>query len=549
MTTPAILIIRDGWGQNPNPAHDAFNAIKLARTPVDDMLRARWPATLIHTSGFDVGLPRGTMGNSEVGHQNIGAGRIVDQESVRITKAIETGDFFENERLVRAVTAARDHGGTVHLLSIASDAGVHGLLEHLYACVELCKRQNMPRVAIHLFTDGRDSGPFSGKGYIEQIERRLGEIGCGRIATICGRYYAMDRDFRWDRIKLAWDLLTGQDRGSGGAGGAGAPSFPSAAAAVQDYYDHPSAPTQTGDEFIMPRRVAVGAVGAGGGEPAAVRSGDSVIFVNYRGDRPRQLTSAFVLDDFEGVVPPSPSGERGFDRGERPRLASFVTMTGYDERLEPYVDIAFIRPPKMEDILGVYLSGLGFTQFRCAETEKYAHVTFFFNDYREDPFPGEHRQIIQSPRVATYDQQPEMSAQGVCDAVLARLGADDCEDLMVVNFANCDMVGHTGVLAAAIRACEVVDECVGRIIEAALARGGRLIITADHGNAEQMLDPETGSPHTAHTTYDVPLFVVGDGVVGRSLREGGRLADIAPTLLDLMELDRPSAMTGETLLA
>ncbi|MFG0284364.1 MAG: 2,3-bisphosphoglycerate-independent phosphoglycerate mutase [Phycisphaerales bacterium JB039] len=529
---PVVLIIRDGWGENPHPEQDRFNAIKLASTPVDDRLRVAWPTTLIRTSGRDVGVPDGTMGNSEVGHQNIGAGRIVDQESVRISKAIESGAFFENEALRRSIGAARDSDGTVHLLCICSDSGVHGLLEHLYACVELCHRMEMPRVAVHLFTDGRDAGPFTGRGYIEQVERRLAAIGCGRIATLCGRYYAMDRDYHWERIRKAYDLLTGR---------ADVPVFDSAAEALESFYDHPTGETLQGDEFVTPRRI---------GRATPVSSGDTVIFVNYRGDRPRQLTTAFVLDDFEGSVPQSAStGRRGFDRGERPKLSAFVTMTSYSEALEPLVEVAFKRHPKMQDILGEYVSGLGLRQFRCAETEKYAHVTFFFNDYREEPFEGERRQIIQSPRVATYDQRPEMSAAGVRDAVVQRLRADDCEDLIVVNFANCDMVGHTGNLEAARRACEVVDECVGRILDATLARRGKAIVTADHGNAEQMWDPETEAPHTAHTLYMVPLTVVGDGLESRSLREGGRLADIAPTALELLGLDRPEAMTGRSLLA
>ncbi|MCC6321055.1 MAG: 2,3-bisphosphoglycerate-independent phosphoglycerate mutase [Phycisphaerales bacterium] len=532
--TPLVLIIRDGWGENPNPEHDRFNAIKLARTPVADMLDAEWPRTLIHTSGEDVGLPEGTMGNSEVGHQNIGAGRIVDQESVAITKACRAG-LEGNAAIAGAVQNAKRRGGKVHLLGIASDAGVHGLLTHLYAIVRACKRFDMPRVAVHLFTDGRDTGPYTGKGYIEQIERELAAIGIGRIATLCGRYYAMDRDFRWERVGMAFDALTGR-------GSTPAPNFPTAAAAIQEYYDHPTGDSQQGDEFVTARAV---------GEPAPIRDGDSVIFYNYRGDRPREISAAFVFPDEQwSRVKPSPdSGRNGFDRGRKLDI-DYVIMTEYWESLLPYVKVAFPKPPKMVNIAGEYMSKIGVRQFRCAETEKYPHVTFFFNDYRDEPFPGERRENPQSPKVATYDLKPEMAAEEVCRAVLGRFAAPDCEEFIVVNFANGDMVGHTGKLEAAIKACETVDNCVGRIIKAATARGGSLIITADHGNAEQMWDPVTNAPHTAHTTYDVPLYVVGSGVMGRGLRQEprGRLADILPTALEMMGLPKPAEMTGRSLL-
>ncbi len=537
---PLVLIVRDGWGENPHPEHDAFNAVKLARTPCDDRLRRDFPMTLLHTSGEDVGLPEGTMGNSEVGHQNIGAGRVVDQESVRITKAIRSGAFFENPVLVEAIDRAEEQGAAVHLMGICSDAGVHGLLAHLKALLELCRRRGAGRVFVHCFTDGRDTGPFTGVDYLEEVEGYCRELGVGAIASVVGRYYAMDRDNRWERVELAYRCLTGR-----GAREAGVRLAPSAVEAARQYYEHPSSPTQKGDEFVFPTIVAPSWDEA---QRSRVRDGDSVIFYNYRGDRPRELVKAFVLPEFEGAVPPSPdSGRRGFDRGKRLEL-TFATMTAYEEDLDPFVRVAFPKPPKMKNILGEYLSALDLAQLRCAETEKFPHVTFFFNDYRDEPFAGERRIIVQSPRVKTYDLQPEMSAPGVRDAVLGRLEAADREPVMIVNFANPDMVGHTGNLDAAVKACETVDQCVGAIVEKTLALGGSLIVTADHGNAEQMWNPETDSPHTAHTLYDVPLFVVGQAFCGARLREGGRLADIAPTLLAMLGLAQPAEMTGASLL-
>ncbi|MEM6504820.1 MAG: 2,3-bisphosphoglycerate-independent phosphoglycerate mutase [Planctomycetota bacterium] len=538
---PVVLIVRDGWGENPNPDHDAFNAVKLAGTPVTDALHKRYPVTLIHTSGEDVGLPEDTMGNSEVGHQNIGAGRVVDQESVRITKQVRTGEINDNHALCDAIENANAHGHNIHLLGIASDAGVHGLLTHLYGCVKLCKQRGVPtdKILLHLFTDGRDTGPFTGKGYIEQIEANLADIGAGRIATICGRYYAMDRDNRWERVKQAYDLLTGY--------GAGKRCFSTAAEAIQDYYDNPTNDSQQGDEFITPRKV-------GDAADNAIEDGDTVIFYNYRGDRPREITRAFMQPGFYGSVPPSPdSGEKGFDRGPKLNLR-YVTMTAYDETFSefPGLSVAFPKPPKMTNIGGEFLAKQGKTQFRCAETEKFPHVTFFANDYREQPFEGETREMAQSPKVATYDLQPEMSAPGIKELVLKRVNEDgvDCPDFILVNFANGDMVGHTGKLDAAIKAVETVDRCVGEIVDAVLKRGGKLIITADHGNAEQMFDPNTGAPHTAHTTYDVPCILVDPDLnTETALRDDARLADLFPTALDLMGLARPEAMTGVSLLS
>ncbi len=541
---PVILIVRDGWGRNPNPDHDSFNAVKQATTPCNDRLLKEYPWTTIHTSGEDVGLPEDTMGNSEVGHQNLGAGRVVDQESVRITKAIRTGEFFENAALVKGVQRAKANDGWVHILGIASDAGVHGLMTHLYACVEFCKKHGHPKVALHLFTDGRDTGPYTGIEYVRQIEARLAEIGVGRVVSLSGRYYAMDRDNRWERVKRAYDLLTGRQKDL--------PAFATATEAMQNYYDNPTNDSQNGDEFVTPRYV-----GTDWAE-TRIADGDTVIFYNYRGDRPREIIRSFVMDPFLGAVKASPdSGEKGFDRG--PKLDLYwVTMTAYETDLNQYVNVAFPKPPKMTNIGGEYLASKGLRQFRCAETEKFPHVTFFFNDYRDEPFDGEGREMPQSPQVATYDLKPEMSAHQVRDIVLARIAADDCEDFILVNFANGDMVGHTGKLDAAVKACETVDACVQQIVDATLARGGKLIVTADHGNSEQMYDLKNKSAHTAHTLYDVDCIIVdpdrkGDAsgsldTPSSALRSGGRLADVFPTLLKLMGLEKPAEMTGESLI-
>jgi len=495
---PLVLIVRDGWGENPNPDHDSFNAVKLASTPVADRLLQEYPTTLIHTSGEDVGLPAGVMGNSEVGHQNIGAGRVVDQEVMRIL---------------------------VHLLGLVSDGQVHSNLDHLLALIDLAARREVPaeRLLVHAITDGRDTAPKGGLGYVERVLAGLSDAGVGRIGSVMGRYYAMDRDNRWDRVALAWNCLTG--RGETRAGS-------SALDVIRDYYDHPTEANRTGDEFIVPTRIG----------DDVVSDDDAIIFFNFRGDRPREITRAFTLDDqaWAGV----PNG--GFERGPKLQDLYYCGMTRY----EPMTAVAFEKPPKMANILSDVIAGAGLTQFRCAETEKYPHVTFFFNDYREEPFEAESRLLVPSPReVSTYDQKPEMSANGVCDGVVERLRADDCETLIVVNFANGDMVGHTGNLEAATRAVEVTDECVGRIVEATLERGGTLIITADHGNPEQMWDPVHDCPHTAHTTYDVVLMVVGANFKGQALRAGGRLSDIAPTVLAMLGLEPPPEMTGTSLLA
>ena len=534
---PCVLIVRDGWGINPHAAERPADATRLARVPVCDMLERDWPHVMIRTSGEDVGLPvengQPVMGNSEVGHQNIGAGRIVDQELMRITRAIRSGEFARNPRLLAACARAKESGEggrprALHVMGLVGDGKVHSDFGHLEALLRLAKSQGVPadRIFVHAFTDGRDTPQRSGLPVVERLEAVLRETG-GRIATISGRYWAMDRDFRWDRVQRAWEAILGR---AGVARGSGAVQV------LRDYYAEPSSPNMTGDEFVPPTRLLEGA-----GVP---NDGDAVVFFNFRGDRPRELTMAFVLPDADWAK----AKGGGFARDPRPRDVLFTAMTRYEEGLP--MEVAFDRPGQMPDIMGAWIAQLGLTQFRCAETEKFPHVTFFFNDYREDPYPGERRALVPSPKdVQTYDQRPEMSAHGVRDAVLARLAAPDCEPFIVVNFANPDMVGHTGNMAAVVKACETVDACVGAIVDATLARGGSLVITADHGNAEQMKDPRTGAPQTAHTNFDVELFVVGEPFRGARLRQGGRLADIAPTMLAMMGLPKPAAMTGTSLLA
>jgi len=529
-TKPTVLIVRDGWGHNPHQEWNHANAVHLANTPVNDSLLANYPHAQIHTSGEDVGLPAGVMGNSEVGHQNIGAGRIVDQEVMRITRAIREGEFFENPRLQGAVKHVAQTGGSLHLLGLLSDGRVHSDIEHAFALVDLCGRMGLEagRLFVHAIMDGRDTSPNGGVGYLAQLETVLQESGIGRIASIIGRYYAMDRDLRWDRVEQAYDLLTnGSDN-----------VFTSAQAAIEDYYANPTESSRKGDEFVMPASISP----VGGVEPAQlIKAGDAVVFFNYRGDRTRELTKAFTYSDADWA---NIEGG-GFDRGTRLENLYFATMTGYETGLP--VEVVFEKQAKMPDILGEYVSSRGLSQFRCAETEKYPHVTFFFNDYRDDPFTGEDREMAPSPRdVSTYDKKPEMSAHGITKAVLKNIAADE-HDLYIINFANGDMVGHTGNLEAAIRAVEVVDECVGKIVDAVLEKDGALVVTADHGNCEQMIDPATGQPHTAHTTYDVDLIVVDDRAKGSKLHEDGRLADIAPTLLALMSVPQPEEMTGRSL--
>ena len=503
---PFVLIIRDGWGYNPNPEEDEYNALKCANTPTDDMLMSEYPHCLIHTSGEDVGLPNGTMGNSEVGHQNIGAGRIVPQESVRLSKTIRDGSFFENKEFLNMIDFLKKNNGKMHVMGLCSDIGVHSLLDHLYGLLELAKRNELKEVYIHAFTDGRDSPPDSGAGYIADIEKKAKEIGIGKIASVMGRFYAMDRDSRWDRVQKAYECIR---FGKGN-------KAKSAAEAISESYKK-----EVTDEFIEPTSI----VNSDNEPLATISDGDGVVFFNFRGDRPREITHAFVSPDF-----------KDFQRTTKANVY-FVCLTEYDATIP--APVAFPKPPKMKNTLGAYWSSLGLKQFRCAETEKYAHVTFFFNDYTEKPFPA--------PRVRTYDLKPEMSAHEVCDVVLERLESNHY-DAIVINFANPDMVGHTGVLSAAIKAAETVDECVGKILEKVKSLGGAAIITADHGNSEKMWDFETNQPFTSHTTGDVPLVVFDERNKNRKLRNDGCLADIGPTLLEMMEIEQPKEMTGQSLL-
>ena len=532
---PMVVIIRDGWGYNPYPKWNSANAIHLAKTPVDDRLMREYPHVCIHTSGEDVGLPANTMGNSEVGHQNIGAGRIVNQELLRISKMVRSREFAKNKALIATMEHVKAQGSNLHFIGLASDAGVHSSLNHLYALLALARETGVSadRVLVHNFSDGRDSSPTSGINFCRQIETKMQEIGVGRIASVVGRYYAMDRDNRWDRVERAYRLLT---EGEGH-------HVPSAVEGYQHYYNNPTKGSQIGDEFIKPTVVT----DAKGNPLPRISNGDAVIFYNLRGDRPRQLCRAFCLATFpfEATGKDGVSQQMGFERGKKLEI-KFVTMTEYEQRLP--VEVAIPKPPKMPNILGAYASDIGLAQFRCAETEKFPHVTFFFNDYHDEPFDREDRQIIQSPRdVSTYDQKPEMSASEVTEEMLRRI-ASDKYDLFILNYANGDMVGHTGSLPAAIKAVETVDACVGKVVNAVMARGGALIVTADHGNCEQMIDPETGGPHTAHTTYPVNLIVVDDRFKGYQLSTDGRLADIAPTALKLLGLDQPPEMTGQSLI-
>jgi 2,3-bisphosphoglycerate-independent phosphoglycerate mutase len=521
---PVLLVIRDGWGDNPHPEQDKYNAAHLARKPCDDMLHARYPAALVRTSGLDVGLPDGVMGNSEVGHENIGAGRVVNQELVRINKLFSDQLLGSNGVWRSVVEQVRSRRSKLHLMGIVSDAGVHGMLEHLYGLLARAKADGIPpdRVFIHAFTDGRDTPPASGLGYVRQVEAKCSELGIGRIASVCGRFWAMDRDNRWERVEKAYDLLTG--RGV-------AATATSAPAAVQAYYDKPLSAQQTGDEFVTPTAI----VGADGRPVAVIANGDAVVFYNYRGDRPREITKAFVLDGF-----------KEFDRGPKLDLY-YATMTEYEKGLP--VNVILPKPEKLRNILGEVVANAGLAQFRCAETEKNPHVTFFFNNYRSEPFAAEERACPPSPKVPTYDQQPEMSAAEVTrlskEAILSGKYA-----LVVVNYANPDMVGHTGSLPAAIKAVEAADAGVGELLDALAKVGGRAVIGADHGNCEQMWDPVHNAPHTSHTLNLVEFFVVGEGfAAGKTrMREGGRLADIAPTVLDLMGLPKPPEMTGESLI-
>ncbi|MCH6258582.1 2,3-bisphosphoglycerate-independent phosphoglycerate mutase [Puniceicoccaceae bacterium K14] len=519
-TRPVLLVIRDGWGANHNPEHDSFNAIKQADTPVSDKLTNEWPRTELAASGLDVGVPAGVMGNSEVGHQNIGAGRIVDQEIVRINKAFKTGTVRGNKALEGAFTKAKA-GGKLHYMGIASDAGVHGLLDHLYGLLMEAKEAGVEEVYVHAFTDGRDTPPSSGKGFIEQAEAKFKEIGIGKFASVCGRFWCMDRDNRWERVSKAYYMLSGQ-KAEG--------TSPSAAKAIGDYYDNPVDSSSIGDEFVPPTWI----VDENQNPIATISDGDAVVFYNYRGDRPRELARTFLEDDFSE-----------FERG--PKLDTFfVAMTEWKKGM--CENVVFMKPEKMKNTLGSYLSSKGIGQYRCAETEKYPHVTFFFNDYTEEPFEGEDWGMAPSPKVNTYDLAPEMSAEQVKELTKEAILSGKY-GFVLVNFANPDMVGHTGNIEAVKAACVKVDACIGELLEAIDQVDGAALVTADHGNSDQMWDPTVNGPHTAHTLNPVEIALYGKELQGLTLtQENRRLADIAPTVLKLMGLNIPEEMTGDCLI-
>ena len=502
-----MLMILDGFGINEN---EKGNAVKLAKTPVLDKLMKQNPTTVIKTSGLDVGLPEGQMGNSEVGHTNIGAGRIVYQELTRITKSIEDGDFFSNPELVAAIENCKKNHTKLHIMGLLSDGGVHSHIRHLYGLLELAKRKDFENVYVHCFMDGRDTPPASGETYIAQLEEKMKEKGIGKIATVSGRFYSMDRDKRWQRIQKSYDALV---NGKG-------LTATSAMQAVEASYQK-----EVFDEFIEPTVICNGT------EPVAtIGKHDSVIFFNFRPDRAREITRTLVDPEFNEF------------KTKKDLNLFFVCMTPYDETL-PNVEIAF-KKEQLKNTFGEVVSKHGLTQLRIAETEKYAHVTFFFNGGEEKQYPGEDRILVPSPKVETYDMKPEMSALEVTEKVLEAINSKKY-DTVILNYANPDMVGHTGSLEAAIKAVETIDGCVGRVVEAINNQNGVLIITADHGNCEQMIDYKTGEPHTAHTTNKVPLILVGIDNV--TLREG-KLSDLAPTMLQIMGIEKPEEMTGESII-
>ena len=506
---PVVLMILDGYGLNDNCDH---NAVCEGRTPVMDQLMSQCPFVKGNASGLAVGLPDGQMGNSEVGHLNMGAGRIVYQELTRITKSIQDGDFFDVPEFLQAVENCKKNDSALHLWGLVSDGGVHSHNTHIYGLLELARRNGLDKVYVHCFLDGRDTPPASGKGYVEELEAKMKELEVGKVASVMGRYYAMDRDNRWDRVERAYNALT---RGEGG-------TAVSAAAGIQASYD-----AEVNDEFVEPFVVVED------GKPVAtVKDNDSVIFFNFRPDRAREITRAFCDDDF-----------KGFARDRRLNL-TYVCFTDYDDTIANKL-VAF-KKEAIVNTFGQFLADHDMTQARIAETEKYAHVTFFFNGGVEEPNKGEDRILVPSPKVATYDLQPEMSAPAVCDKLVEAIKSGKY-DVVIINFANPDMVGHTGIEDAAIKAIETVDACVGRAVDAVKEMDGVLFICADHGNAEQLVDYETGTPFTAHTTNPVP-FILVNADPSYKLREGGCLADIAPTLIELMGMEQPKEMTGKSLL-
>ena len=503
---PTMLMILDGFGNNDN---EKANAVKIANTPNIDKLMKTWPATTIYTSGLNVGLPDGQMGNSEVGHTNIGAGRVVYQDLTRITKSIEEGDFFSNKELAEAIENCKKHHSKLHIMGLLSDGGVHSHIRHLFAILEFAKRKDFEDVYVHCFLDGRDTPPASGETYLAKLEEKMKEKGIGKIATICGRFYSMDRDKRWERVVKAYNALV---KGEGEKAN-------SAISAIESSYQQ-----EVFDEFVLPTVIY------NGEEPVATISNhDSVIFFNYRPDRAREITRSLVDPEFDGF--------------ETEKLdIHYVCFTQYDETI-PNVTIAF-KPEILRNTFGEYVSSKGLTQLRIAETEKYAHVTFFFNGGEEKQYPGEDRILVPSPKVETYDLKPEMSAYEVTQKVVEAIESQQY-DTIILNYANPDMVGHTGNLEAAVKAIETIDECVQKVVEAVAKNNGLILMTADHGNAEQMVDYKTGEPHTAHTTNTVPLVLIG--AEGIKLKTG-KLADLAPTMLELMELPKPEEMTGESLI-
>ena len=506
---PTLLLILDGWGYSENSDH---NAVLNANTPVWDHLWNDYPHTLINTSGLAVGLPDGQMGNSEVGHMNLGAGRIVYQDFTRITRAIEDGSLADNPALCQAIDRTVHANKALHILGLLSPGGVHSHEDHIKALAELAVARGAQNIYLHAFLDGRDTPPQSAGASIAALEACFAELGHGCIASLVGRYYAMDRDSRWERVQKAYDLLSQ---------GQGEYRATTAAEALQQAYERGET-----DEFVKATAIV-----ADGAAPVTIADGDSILFANFRADRAREITQAFTEPDFSG-----------FNRAVVPQLAAFVCMTEYQQDIQ--ADIAF-APEPLHNSLGEMTARYGLKQLRIAETEKYAHVTFFFNGGREQTFPGEERVLIPSPKVATYDLQPEMSALEVTDKLIAAIRSGEY-GLMICNYANPDMVGHTGVYEAAMQAAETIDQCLGRIHQAMLDVGGEILITADHGNLELMRDPETGQPHTAHTTNPVPLIYVGRSA---TFSEDGALCDIAPTLLSLMGLTQPPEMTGRALLS
>ncbi len=504
---PLVLLILDGWGYREDPAD---NAILQANTPVMDRLWQQYPHSLISGSGMDVGLPDGQMGNSEVGHVNLGSGRVVYQEFTRITKAIKDGDFFQNQALVNAVRSAVAQGKAVHLMGLLSPGGVHSHEEHLIAMIELAHREGARQIYLHAFLDGRDTPPRSAEASLQLVQDKFNSIGTGQIASIIGRYFAMDRDKRWDRVQQAYELIVD---------GKGLYQNSDAVAALHAAYQR-----DENDEFVKATAITDAA-----GESIKIADGDALIFMNFRADRARQFSRTFTDSDFSGFV-----------RERQPKLSSFVQLTEYAADIK--APVAY-PPTALDNVLGEWLAKHGKTQLRISETEKYAHVTFFFSGGREDVFAGEERILVPSPSVATYDLQPEMNSTLLTDKLVEAIHSNKF-DVIICNYPNGDMVGHTGILSAAIKAVEAVDTCIGRVVEALSAVGGECIITADHGNAEQMVDHESGQAHTAHTSGPVPLIYVGRAATSV---EGGILSDIAPTMLQLMGMPVPAEMTGKLL--